>query len=116
MHDVIRAKEKEEREKRNPPHTPFPAIFLYENKKERTRLPLSIAGTKVFFFSSAENKKEKRKRKSLLRIFSLLYGKSDGKSFPLFFLKQEKKKTGNKIIILYLIFPSGRHGCPSFLY
>lgn len=102
-------KENEEREKRNPPYMPSPFSCLYEKgRKERTRLPLSIAVANAFFFLQQKTKKRKEKENPCCISSSLLYGKSDGKSFPLFFLKQEREKTGNKAIIPYLIFPSGR--------
>ena len=54
-------KENEEREKRNPPHTPFPAGFLYENKKKELAFLSPLQGRRSSSFLLQKTKKRKEK-------------------------------------------------------
>lgn len=98
MHDVIHARrERRKREKEFAPQ----AVFMKKEEKKGLAFLSPLRGRMSSSFLQQKNKKEKRKRKPLLRIFPLLHRKNDGKSFPFFFLKQKREKTWNKIIVLF---------------
>lgn len=103
MHDIIHAKrERRKREKESAPQ----AVFIKKKKRKDSPSFLHCVDECLLLFFGKKQKREKKKKTpaSHLLLFSLLHRKNDGKSFPLFFLKQERKKTWNKIIILSLSF------------
>lgn len=115
MHDVIHAKrERRKREKESAPQ----AVFMKKEEKKGLAFLSPLRGRMSSSFLQQKTKKRKEKENPCFASSSLLSSpqKEWRKVFSSFLSETRKEKDGERDHHPFLIFPSGRHGYPSFLY